>query len=199
MVIHDTDYSFNGGLTKRDTTKSIILHHRAGDGDMDSLHRTHLANGWAGVGYHFYIRKNGDIFRGRPIDTVGAHATGHNYSSIGICFEGNYQTYDNMPLAQVEAGAELIAYVKSLYPGLSVKKHSDVTATACPGRHFKFDDIINSVNTHDTDKLVTANDIAWELSQTITIYDMDGFVKALEQAKQQNSPLYWGFRKIVNK
>ena len=41
-----------------------------------------------GPGYHFYIRKNGDIKTTRPIEKIGAHARGHNAQSIGICYEG---------------------------------------------------------------------------------------------------------------
>jgi len=47
--------------------------------------------------------------------------------------------------------------------------------------------------------LETANDITWELAENyIEIKDRDGFVKALDKAKLEESPLYWGFYKLVN-
>ena len=50
--------------------------------DLDTMHRR---RGFNGIGYHFYIRKNGDIKTTRPIERIGAHAKGFNRTSIGIC------------------------------------------------------------------------------------------------------------------
>ena len=48
----------------------------------------HLRRGFSGAGYHFYIRKNGDIKTLRPIGQPGAHVKNHNAHSVGICYEG---------------------------------------------------------------------------------------------------------------
>ncbi len=141
MKINDVKYAWKGNLSKRSTTKFIILHHRAGTGDALSIHNGHLANGWSGIGYHFYVRSDGSVFRGRPIATVGAHCTGYNAESIGVCFEGNFETEKIMPQAQLRAGKELVTYLLSLYPKAEVKKHGDFGATACPGRSFPFEEI----------------------------------------------------------
>ena len=53
--------------------------------DLDVCHRR---RGFNGTGYHFYIRKNGDIKSTRPIERIGAHSRGFNKESIGICYEG---------------------------------------------------------------------------------------------------------------
>ena len=58
MKIINKDFKWASVLSKRSETKYIILHHRAGEGDVESIHSTHLANGWAGIGYHFYVRKS---------------------------------------------------------------------------------------------------------------------------------------------
>ena len=50
-----------------------------------------VKNGWAGIGYHFVIRKDGTIERGRPLSVVGAHAQGDNLHTIGICMAGNFE------------------------------------------------------------------------------------------------------------
>ena len=52
----------------------------------------HLRRGFSGAGYHYYIRKNGDIKSLRPVKTPGAHAKGYNAHSIGICYEGGLDT-----------------------------------------------------------------------------------------------------------
>ena len=197
MNIIENSFKYNGALQKRRTTAYIILHHRAGDGDVKSIHEGHLKNGWTGIGYHFYVRKDGTIYRGRPIETVGAHCTGKNSESIGICFEGNCEV-ETMPLPQFKAGQELISYLIGAYTKAEVKRHRDFMATACPGRNFPFNDISKGASSVKKE-LTSANDIVWELSQKITISDIQGFVKALDKAKQENSPLYWGYYKIVNK
>lgn len=142
MNIIDTNLDF-GSLSKRKSTTRIILHHAAAEScDAATIHQWHLNKGWSGIGYHFVVRKNGSIERGRPEDTVGAHALNNNSDSIGICFEGNFET-ETMPEAQKEAGKELVAYLKQKYGISTVQKHKDVASTACPGKNFPFDEIVN--------------------------------------------------------
>lgn len=145
MKIIEKTYSF-GYMDKRNKTTRIILHHAAAEKcSADDIHRWHKGRGWAGIGYHFFVRKDGSVYRGRPQNTVGAHAGGANSDSIGICFEGNYEKEKTMPAAQKQAGAELVAYIKKHYGISKVQGHSDVGSTACPGRHFPFDEIANGV------------------------------------------------------
>lgn len=144
MKIIEKKYNWSGSLTKRAATKYIVLHHRAEVGDADSIHRQHINGGFSGIGYHFYIRKDGAIYQGRPIDTVGAHCIGKNDKSICICFEGNFEN-EKMPYAQIKAGKELVSYLKGVYPDAEVKRHKDFYATACPGKNFPFKEIKNGV------------------------------------------------------
>lgn len=138
MKINEVTYKWNGTLSKRRSTSRIILHHAAASKcSAQQIHRWHLANGWVGIGYHFLVRKDGSVYRGRPENTVGAHARNNNYDSIGICFEGNFMT-ETMGEVQRTAGAELVAYLKQKYGITTVQKHSDVNATGCPGTHFPF-------------------------------------------------------------
>lgn len=142
MNIIDTNLDF-GSLSKRKSTTRIILHHAAAEScDAATIHQWHLNKGWSGIGYHFVVRKNGSIERGRPEDTVGAHALNNNSDSIGICFEGNFET-ETMPETQKAAGKELVAYLKQKYGISTVQKHKDVTSTTCPGKNFPFDKIVN--------------------------------------------------------
>lgn len=135
MNIINTQLSFSSLSTRKSTTR-IILHHAAAKAcDAATIHRWHRQRGWSGIGYHFVVRKNGVIERGRPENKTGAHASGHNYDSIGICFEGNFET-ETMPPAQLCAGQELIAYLKGKYKIKKIQCHREVGNTSCPGRHF---------------------------------------------------------------
>ena len=140
MKIIDTYFEWSGNLSKRSKTEYIILHHRAGLGDVQSIHAGHLSKGWSGIGYHFYVRRDGSVFRGRPIGTVGAHCTGYNDKSIGVCFEGNFENA-TMPVIQLKAGRELISHLKGLYPDAEVGRHKDFQSTVCPGKNFPFEEI----------------------------------------------------------
>lgn len=69
MKITEVGYKWHGALKMRAATKYIVLHHRAGSGTVESIHAEHIARGWAGIGYHFYVRRDGSIYRGRPLGT----------------------------------------------------------------------------------------------------------------------------------
>jgi len=143
MGINIVENNFNFGLlTNRSKTTGILYHHVAGTMTVQAIHNMHKnTNGWAGIGYHFVVDKDGYIYRGRPIGKVGSHATGYNSNAVGICFNGNFDL-ESMPEAQKNAGKALTAYVKGLYPAITwIKRHRDVAATACPGKNFPFDEI----------------------------------------------------------
>ena len=131
MQIIEKTYTLNGTLQKRSKTDTVFLHHRAGYGDVESIDRIHKNNGWTCIGYHFYVRLDGSIYRGRKEDTIGAHTYGYNNTSIGICAEGNFEK-DTMSETQKQAIIELIKYIKSKYAITSIKRHKDVCSTACP-------------------------------------------------------------------
>ncbi len=196
MNIIENDFNWNGALSSRSSTKYIVLHHRAGTGDTASIHAQHLKNGWTGIGYHFYVRHDGGIHRGRPIDAVGAHAVGYNNMSVSVCFEGNFEKDKEMPVDQIKGGQEIVAYLKSLYPDATVLEHKDLGKTACPGKYFPFEKLV----TDSAPLLKNADEITWELNHKyFNIEDYEGFIKALDKAKKENSSLYWGYYKLVNK
>ena len=144
MQINEVNYKWSGTLTKRSKTEMIVLHHAASKKcTPQQIHQWHLQRGWSGLGYHFFVRKDGTIYRGRPEDVVGAHATNYNAKSIGICFEGDFMV-ESVPKAQLEAGKELVAYLKDKYKISTVKAHRDLMATSCPGVKFPFDEIANA-------------------------------------------------------
>lgn len=145
MNIIERAYSLNGTLEKRAKTDSIYLHHAVYNGPVEDIDRMHKNRGWTCIGYHFYVRKDGSIYRGRREDTIGAHAYGYNRTSIGICAEGNFET-DIMSEAQKKAIIELIIYLKNKYAITKILRHKDVNATACPGRNYPYEEIVAGVN-----------------------------------------------------
>ena len=140
--IIDKGLTFTSKLVTRKKTDKIILHHTVWPGaTVEQIHWDAINNnGWLGIGYHFYVRYDGSIYQGRPIDTVGAHCSGQNSTTIGIGFEGDYENTDyNMSDSQFEAGQQLIEYIRSKYGELSIYGHREYYNTVCPGKYFPLD------------------------------------------------------------
>ena len=154
MEIIETNLKFNGNKTIRDlsTIKRIILHHSGVTvlQRFEKIHNYHKnSRGYAGIGYHFYVRKDGNIYRGRPLEYVGAHAYNHNADSIGICAEGDFNS-EAMSDIQKNAIIELVAYLKGVYNISSVQGHKEVCSTSCPGANFPLGEIVTTVGKNET-------------------------------------------------
>lgn len=141
VPVVETNFTFTEPLLVRPETKAIVIHHvgiPSGEVSAQQIHAAHLANGWAGIGYHYVIHKDGTIDRGRPLATVGAHAQGRNYDTIGINVTGNFET--EIPTeAQITSLEKLIASLCRIYqitPGAAtIIGHRDVNSTDCPGKY----------------------------------------------------------------
>jgi len=144
--IIDPNLSFRHTNFNRNTADNMIIHHAlARNCTVWDVHRWHLDNGWAGIGYHFFVNKAGEIYSGRKIEWSGAHCPGGgmNRRSIGICLEGCYQEYLNqtdrvVPQAQFSA---LVAFVQELMaahgiPLSGIYPHSQFSNKLCPGNYF---------------------------------------------------------------
>ena len=141
MQIHDANLKHNGNWSYRNITSEIILHHaEASHASVEDINQWHLERGWAGIGYNYYVRKDGTIWRGRPEWSIGAHAKGHNDKSIGICCEGAYMS-EHMPAAQLAALKDLIRDIMSRYGKLKLLRHKDVNETDCPGVNFPWAEV----------------------------------------------------------
>jgi len=138
VQVTETNLKFSGSLTKRKSTKRVIIHHSASpDVPASTIHGWHLGQKWSGIGYHFVIRAGGAIERGRPEGKIGAHSgSAGNGDSIGIVLTGNFET-GKPTAAQMESLVWLLKeYLPGKYGLLQVIGHKDVMATACPGRNF---------------------------------------------------------------
>lgn len=135
------DYGLQfGDLTARTITDAIVIHHTGNPVDDDlsaeQLHRSHINQGWSGIGYHYVVRKDGKIEQGRPHQMIGSHAYRHNGHTLGIHLCGNF-VIGQPTSEQVESAALLIGKLCEDY-GFPVDKshvvgHCDLMATACPG------------------------------------------------------------------
>lgn len=142
LPIQYPSLQFVSELVPRQETKMIILHHVGGtDRDVSAaeVHQWHIQNGWAGIGYHYLVHKDGTIEAGRPVYTIGAHCYGFNEGSVGICSVGNYEeAYPPQP--QLDAVAKLTAMLCQRYgitPGpTTILGHRDLNETECPGAHY---------------------------------------------------------------
>lgn len=145
MNIIEHDWKWAHGLSSRSATDAIVIHHAAADSATpEGIHAYHLSQGWAGIGYHLYIRKNGEVHRGRPLWASGAQVKNHNYHTLGVCCEGNYDVAGAvMPKAQMDALHEVLRYLKGIYPDAAVKFHRDYGGSVCPGRYFPAAEALN--------------------------------------------------------
>ncbi len=104
---------------------------------VEQINEWHLARGWAnGCGYHYVIRRDGSIEKGRPDEMIGAHCLNHNRHSIGICYEGgldvNGKPADTRTEAQKESMLNLLTELKKQHPNALIVGHSTFSNKACP-------------------------------------------------------------------
>ena len=136
---------------KRLTTEIIVIHHTDKlnpqsnepldeDSTVERIHKWHIEkNGWAGIGYHYLIRKNGMIEQGRLPEMIGAHVYGHNKNSIGICLAGSFHSKVAKPTSeQIQSLKNLTLFLCRKYKINPSRKtilgHRDLNSdTTCPG------------------------------------------------------------------
>ena len=96
-------------LLNKHLIDKVILHCSATDAPHNvlNIHKWHLQNGWAGCGYHLFIKKNGSIQRGRPMEYVGSHCKGQNGVSFGVCLEG----LKEFTKSQVNSFFDVVRYI----------------------------------------------------------------------------------------
>lgn len=100
---------------------------------VDAWHRE---KGWAGIGYHYLVRLDGEVEKGRAEWQIGAHCKGHNTNSIGIAYVGGLDAYghpaDTRTPEQKHSLCVLIAQLRRKYGPIPVYGHSDFAAKDCP-------------------------------------------------------------------
>ena len=105
---------------------------------VEQLEACHKARGFKGIGYHFYITKDGILYPCRPENEIGAHARHYNAHSIGICYEGgldeNGKPADTRTPEQKKTLEELLYSLSLSYPNAEILGHRDLPGVrkACP-------------------------------------------------------------------
>lgn len=125
--------------------KVIVLHHSAiPEMTIDEVHQKHLENGWAGIGYHYFVGKDGSIYEGRPENIIGAHVKENNIDTLGVCLEGNFEA--DMPTdIQYENTLNLLHYLIKKYNINKIDGHREHNETLCPGDNLKISEIMKDL------------------------------------------------------
>ena len=120
------------------TVQYLVVHHTGGNAGDDysaaQIHQMHQNRGWAGIGYHYVIRKNGQVEQGRPEYLKGSHTYGYNGVSLGVHVGGNFEE-EEPTRAQIESLILLMTAKCREYglPATAIKGHRDLDANLCPG------------------------------------------------------------------
>jgi N-acetylmuramoyl-L-alanine amidase len=122
-------------LKDRERTELIVVHCSAtapgadiGTRDITQWHRE---RGFDTIGYHYVIRRNGEVETGRRESAIGAHVRGHNLYSIGVCLVGGVDTRskpeNNFSERQFVALETVLKELKERYPNARIVGHRDLS------------------------------------------------------------------------
>ncbi|MFZ5676305.1 MAG: N-acetylmuramoyl-L-alanine amidase [Pseudomonadota bacterium] len=127
---------------RRRTTTYIVLHCSATSSMADigasEIRHWHKAKGWSDIGYHFVVRRDGEVEEGRSLDEVGSHVRNYNASSVGVCLVGGVDARqrpkNNFTAAQWSALKALLTDLQRQFPSSRVIGHRDFPGVnkACP-------------------------------------------------------------------
>lgn len=135
-------------VSKR-TINEIIVHCSATKEGKDftvaDIKRWHLERGYSDIGYHYVIYRDGSVHEGRNVNISGAHCTGHNSHSIGVCYIGGLdadgKAKDTRTDSQKISLLKLLKQLKSVYPKATIHGHCEYANKACPsfnaGKEYK--------------------------------------------------------------
>jgi hypothetical protein len=121
--------------------RRIIVHCSATGPDQDigarEIRDWHVRGmGWADIGYHSVIRRDGNLEPGRPLERPGAHVAGHNADSVGICLVGGLspegRPEDNFTAGQKRTLERAVRDLLALFPSATLHGHNEFAAKACP-------------------------------------------------------------------
>lgn len=117
----------------------VVIHCSASpetsDYSFEQLIKDHKARGFETCGYHYYIKRDGTRYAGRPLDKIGAHVgdVGLNKNSVGICYEGGVTKTNKPKDTRTEAQkAELLVTILEVLREID-KSGQDVASVVIKG------------------------------------------------------------------
>ena len=117
-LIPEKGLIFMDDMEKLGEVKHIVICHSEvpTPHEVEDIHAWHLKKGRAGVGYHFFINKKGEVYQGRPLAYMGAFSKEVNRVSVGVCFAGDF-TKENLDLQKQlsNEAIELLALLRYAY------------------------------------------------------------------------------------
>jgi hypothetical protein len=174
-VVDELDIPYSGGVdrdklewrhVRKENPTLIVYHHTAMklNSTFEDVVRVIKSrtdsegNHWI-TGYNCVIMADGAIKPFCRWDRYGNHARGYNMKSLGIAFNGNFETDPRVPNsnpdgkygpsrpteAQIKAGARVVALWTFLYdiaPDFdnTIIPHSKIAQKACPGSNFPYEE-----------------------------------------------------------
>ena len=130
-------------MIKPSDVRYIVVHcsatkHSATHVDAKTIDRWHRDRGWSGLGYHAVITRDGQTQLGRRITAdsvrIGAHVSGHNAHSVGVCLAGGLDERGNSTEGaehydprQLDALRDLLKTWTGLFPNAEVLGHRDLS------------------------------------------------------------------------
>lgn len=114
----------------------VFLHCSASDDpdhdDIETIRHWHVGErGWSDVGYHYFIRSDGTLEEGRPLERTPAAQAGHNAGTVAICLHG--LAAENFTRAQYRTLIALAREIDGALEGnVAFHGHCEVSAKSCP-------------------------------------------------------------------
>ena len=106
--------------------------------DVSDITRWHLQRGFNTIGYHYLIHLDGTIEEGRDISRAGAHCSGQNRNSIGVCYVGGMtkdmkKAKDTRTKQQKDSLVKLLQELIYKYnKDMTIHGHNEFANKACP-------------------------------------------------------------------
>lgn len=111
---------------------------------VEDIDKWHTQRGFNGIGYHYVVYLDGSVHVGRNENLVGAHTSGQNKNSIGVCYIGGVAKDGKTPKdtrteAQKKSLLALLKELKAKYPKATIHGHREFAAKACPSFDAKYE------------------------------------------------------------
>lgn len=137
-IIESEEWLYETRFSKpKRNVHTVFLHCSASDNplhdNIKTIRNWHLKRGFAGIGYHYYISKDGEIHKGRDLERTPAAQKGHNTGSIAICLGGLYDFTDK----QFNSLKKLCFEINGSYAKIRFRGHREVANKLCPVYDYK--------------------------------------------------------------